>query len=96
MDKDREVTAMIELFGQTSKTLDRQSSKGNQLKWYDEEKWYKADYAGYEGLAEYVVSNLLMFSSLHSSEFTMYQTEAIVYKEQNYRGCRSQNFMPQG
>ena len=32
------------------------SSKGNQLKWFDGDSWYKADYAGYEGLAEYVCS----------------------------------------
>jgi hypothetical protein len=34
----------------------RQSSKGNQLKWESKGIWYKADYLGYEGLAECVVS----------------------------------------
>ena len=28
------------------------SSKGNQLKWYRDDLWYKADYTGYEGLVE--------------------------------------------
>ncbi|MDO5407621.1 MAG: hypothetical protein Q4F28_09865 [Eubacteriales bacterium] len=35
------------------------SSKGNQLKWRLGDYWYKADYMGYEGLAEVVVSRLL-------------------------------------
>ena len=26
------------------------SSKGNQLKWFDGEYWYKADFLGYEAL----------------------------------------------
>lgn len=44
---------MIELFEQNIRTNDRQSSKGNQLKWGNEGIWYKADYTGYEGLADY-------------------------------------------
>ena len=51
---------MIELFEQNTRTLTRQSSKGNQLKWENDGIWYKADYTGYEGLAEYMVSQLLM------------------------------------
>lgn len=35
---------------------DRQSSKGNQLKWYNGIHGIKLDYTGYEGLAEYMVS----------------------------------------
>ena len=46
---------MIELFEQNIRTNDRQSSKGNQLKWENEGIWYKADYTGYEGLADYYV-----------------------------------------
>lgn len=42
---------MVQLFEQDIKTNDRQSSKGNQLKWYRDDIWYKADYMGYEGLA---------------------------------------------
>ncbi len=55
---------MIELFEQDIRTENRQSSKGNQLKWLNDEIWYKADYAGYEGLAEYTVSGLLQYSNL--------------------------------
>ena len=51
-------------FEQNIRTNDRQSSKGNQLKWKSEGIWYKADYTGYEGLVEYMVSHLLKKSSL--------------------------------
>ena len=33
---------MIELFEQEVKTFDRQSSKGNQIKWLKGDIWYKA------------------------------------------------------
>lgn len=33
-------------------------SKGNQRKWQVGENWVKADMLGYEGLSEYLVSNL--------------------------------------
>ena len=55
---------MIELFEQDIVTNDRQSSKGNQLKWKNKDIWYKADSIGYEGLTEYVISNLLLKSTL--------------------------------
>lgn len=42
---------MIELFEREIVDDSRQSSKGNQLKWENNGIWYKADYAGYEGLA---------------------------------------------
>ena len=45
-------------FEQNIRTNDRQSSKGNQLKWKSEGIWYKADYTGYEGLVEYMISHL--------------------------------------
>ena len=48
---------MIELFEQNERMQDRQSSKGNQLKWENAGNWYKADYTGYEGLAEYMISH---------------------------------------
>ncbi len=54
---------MVQLFEQDIKTNDRQSSKGNQLKWCRNNVWYKADYMGYEGLVEYVVSRL--WKNLH-------------------------------
>lgn len=68
---------MIELFEQDIRTENRQSSKGNQLKWLNDEIWYKADYAGYEGLAEYMVSKLLQYSNLEQESFVLYDTEQI-------------------
>lgn len=52
---------MIELNINDMKDTERHSSKGNQLKWNpaNTETWYKADYIGYEGLTEYMVSHLL-------------------------------------
>ena len=55
-------------FEQNIRTNDRQSSKGNQLKWENEGIWYKADYTGYEGLVEYMISHLLKKSSLAENE----------------------------
>lgn len=87
---------MIELFEQDIQTAARQSSKGNQLKWTDGAFWYKTDYTGYEGLAEYMVSNLLRYSDLKSEEYVLYETEEIKYGSQVYKGCRSRNFLKKG
>ena len=78
---------MVQLFEQDIKTNDRQSSKGNQLKWCRNNVWYKADYMGYEGLVEYVVSRLLEKSSLKQEEYVLYKTEEISYKRRKYLGC---------
>ncbi|MCI5732171.1 MAG: hypothetical protein MR304_11610 [Eubacterium sp.] len=88
---------MIELFEQDIQLNDRQSSKGNQLKWQGENGvWYKADYTGYEGFVEYMVSCLLEYSSLEKDEYVSYQTEKIHYKYRDYLGCKSVNFLPEG
>ena len=83
---------MAELFEQNVRTNDRQSSKGNQLKWENCEIWYKADYMGYEGLSEYVISQLLMKSSL-GKEFVLYDLETIKYRTAQYNGVKSENFL---
>ena len=84
---------MIELFEQDIRTNDRQSSKGNQLKWENEGMWYKADYAGYEGLAEYMISHLMEQSSLSPSEYVLYNPEQIKYKSNIYCGVKSRSFL---
>lgn len=84
---------MIELFEQDIRTNDRQSSQGNQLKWENEGMWYKADYAGYEGLAEYMISHLLEQSSLSPSEYALYNLEQIKYKSSIYCGVKSRSFL---
>ena len=84
---------MIELFERNIRTNERRSSKGNQLKWENNGIWYKADYTGYEGLAEYVVSNLLKKSTLNENEFVCYDLEQIKYGTVIYNGARSKNFL---
>ena len=97
MDKNREVDDggmfMVELFEQNIRTNTRQSSKGNQLKWENEGTWYKADYTGYEGLAEYVISHLLKYTNLNEDEYVLYEPEQIKYKRQIYNGVRSRTFI---
>ena len=87
---------MVELFEQDIRENDRQSSKGNQLKWENQGKWYKADYTGYEGLAEYMISHLLLQSTLSNEEFVLYDMEQIKYKEQIYMGVKSNDFLEVG
>lgn len=84
---------MIELFEQNIRTNDRQSSKGNQLKWENNGTWYKADYTGYEGLAEYMISHLLEKSTLSEDEFVRYDLEKIKYGTVIYNGVKSDNFL---
>ncbi len=84
---------MVELFEQNIRTNTRQSSKGNQLKWENEGIWYKADYTGYEGLAEYVISHLLKLTNLNECEYVLYEPEQIKYKRQIYNGVRSRAFI---
>ncbi len=83
---------MVELFEGDLKDDGRRSSKGNQLKWKNKDTWYKADYLGYEGMAECVVSVLLKSSSLSDDEYVIYEPESIRYKAQTYNGCRSGDF----
>ena len=75
MDTVRERTrgsGMIELFEQNTRTLARQSSKGKQLKWENDGIWYKADYTGYEGLADCNIGTAL-------SECVWGEPEPVVY-----------------
>lgn len=87
---------MVELFKQDIRTYERQSSKGNQLKWMNNDIWYKADYTGYEGLSEYAASKLLQRSTLDKNEYVVYDTEEIQYNHTKYLGCKSSNFLPEG
>lgn len=87
---------MIELFERDQRKADRKSSKGNQQKWFYEGNWYKADYTGYEGLAEYMVSHLLQKSTLKKEEYVLYDTERIKYRAAEFKGCKSADFLPKG
>ena len=55
---------MVELFEKDIIETENKSSKGNQLKWEKDNIWYKADFTGYEGLSEFVISSLLKFTNL--------------------------------
>lgn len=87
---------MIELFDKDKRDENRKSSKGNQLKFERHGVWYKADYTGYEGMSEVVVSHLLRKSSLKENEFVVYDQEQIRYKSQIYMGASSSNFLDNG
>lgn len=62
------------------------SSKGAQPKYYDKGYWYKADNLGYEGMAEYLASQVLACSNVQ--DFVNY--ELCIINGRN--GCRSRNF----
>lgn len=67
-------------------------SRGNQPKWFDGNFWYKADNCGYEGLAEYICSELLRASNIKSyaSYTPVLITEIESAKE--FKGCKSPDF----
>ncbi len=67
------------------------SSKGNQWKWRREDRWYKADHMGYEGLAETVVSRLMAFAD--GVSYVSYEPVRMEYKGKIYNGCSSRNFL---
>ena len=69
------------------------SSKGNQPKWFSDQKWYKADHMGYEGLAEVVVSRLLRQSN--ASDYILYEPVFITYDGKTVAGSSSPNFLEQ-
>lgn len=77
-------------------TPGRASSKGNQLKWQRDGLWYKADYTGYEGLAEYLISRLMTLSDLAPEEYVRYEPVRIQYGEHLLNGVSSRNFLPSG
>lgn len=71
------------------------TSKGDQLKWKWQGYWYKADYMGYEGLAEVLVSRLLRRTTL-TVPFVDYEPAKMKYHGHAYTGCRSRDFLPEG
>lgn len=71
--------------------INRNSSKGNQLKWKKDNIWYKADYLGYEALAEFVISALLEKTNVPGH--VTYDLSCIDYNNHQYVGCRSRNFL---
>lgn len=80
----------IEISKQYIVTGAEHSSTGKQLKWQQDGYFYKADRNGFESLSETLVSRLLQHSNIEA--FAVYEPVMIRYKENTYRGCRSENF----
>ena len=53
----------------TGNRIAETSSKGNQEKWLENDRWYKLDLFGYEGVAETVTSQLLQQSNIEELGF---------------------------
>lgn len=85
---------MVTLTQSKQVNMNRNSSKGNQLKWFDNELWYKADYLGYEALAEFVISHLLEQSNV--TPHVLYSLTDINYQGIPYVGCRCADFLAKG
>ena len=66
------------------------SSKGAQRKYYEDGYWYKVNNAGYEGLAEYLVSRVLECSNI--KDFVRYEQCNV----NGRAGCRSESFLGTG
>lgn len=67
------------------------TSKGNQIKMQVGGYWYKTDYLGYEGLAEYLASQLLSYTNI--STYAKYEMTEISLNGQKFNGCRSKDFL---
>ena len=75
------------------------SSKGNQEKWKDGNRWYKLDQFGYEGLAETVISRLLETSNIETEtpfRFARYRMERLHVHGRDRNGCSSADFLRPG
>lgn len=67
------------------------TSKGNQIKWFLDESYYKADSFGYEGLAEWVVSKFS--EAIVDLSYTPYNCCLIEEDGCQYNGCYSKSFL---
>lgn len=70
------------------------NSKGNQLIYFNDGKWYKLDDLGYKGFSESIVSNILMHSNIDN--FVIYNEYEIDYNETLRKGCISDDFCKNG
>lgn len=76
--------------------IDLTSSKGNQLKCKTNNRWYKADYLGYEGVAEYLSSYICQHSNIQ--DYVSYSLANITIPDiqKTFKGCSSENFLREG
>lgn len=68
------------------------TSEGTQIKYKKDGYWYKKDSRGNEGLTEYLVSELMRYTSLKDEEYIKYENGTI----NGTSGCRSKNFLKKG
>ena len=83
----------------TNERIAETSSKGNQEKWVEGNRWYKLDQFGYEALAETLISQLLEHSNCEQDypfRFTRYEMERITAHGVERTGCSSENFLLPG
>ena len=82
----------------TENRIAETSSKGNQEKWLDGDRWYKLDMFGYEGLAETVTSSLLTRANVEDLGFhhVAYRMERLEVHRCVRSGCSSANFLRRG
>lgn len=85
----------IDLTGIPEQETYGHTSKGNQMKWSFEGRWYKADHMGYEGLAETLVSRLLADSSI-GVPYVRYEPAQICCDGKTMTGCVSSSFLQEG
>jgi hypothetical protein len=76
-----------------TKTIVSTTSKGDQSKWFVENKWIKENTLGYENMAEYVASLILSCSTLPKNSFVSY-TPCLIEKYDGTvtEGCYSKDF----
>ncbi len=74
-------------------TIVSTTSKGDQSKWFVENKWIKENTLGYENIAEYVASLILSCSTLPKNSFVFY-TPCLIEKYDGTvtEGCYSEDF----
>ena len=97
MDGDKRAQMTVRFV--TDERIAETSSKGNQEKWKEGDRWFKLDRLGYEGLAETVISRLLEYSNIETDtpfRFVRYRPERINVHGRERTGCSSADFLGDG
>ena len=73
------------------------SSKGNQIKWHKDGRWVKADFMGYEGLAECFASWVARNTNIGEfAPIADYFQCRVIEESTEYVSCYSNNFLAAG
>lgn len=94
MDKNRKDIKLV-----TDEKIAETSSKGNQEKWLDQNRWYKLDQFGYEALSESLISILLEKSNIEQDTpftFVRYEPIRLMVHNRERTGCVSDDFINEG